>query len=219
MALAGMGISLVGGLIALALGQYGVLALAVIGFFVCTMIVGQSSPSSSTSSVSSRPGESKVDTYFTLIESINAAKKAGKTEQMLAHCKRSIELLPAVIRSTKREFKTFDISSIPAITQACIFWAVLGRADEIRTAHIFCKQYSDLKDWDEEFEQAYKRLNLASRIEGILRTNSMGYPQNKLKAELGELDGRFLSNTIHYMEAAGKVKRQQNGKTYTLFPA
>lgn len=219
MALAGMGVSLVGGLIALALGQYGMLFLAILGFTVCTLTLGHSSTASTSQPASSRPGESKVDTYFALIAEITEAKKTEKIEQMLTLCKRSLELLPAVIRSTKREFKTFDISSIPAISQACIFWAVLGRAEEIRTAQAFCRQYPDLKDWDEEFEQALKRLDLVIRIENILRATSTGCPQNQLKNELNESDGRFLSNTIHYMEVAGKVKRQQTGKTYTLFLA
>ena len=161
-------------------------------------------------------GKSKVDRYFSLIGQIETAKKNRDFHRMLQMCKESIPLLPAVIRSTKRQSGSFDICSIPAISQACIFWGVFGLTDEIKTARTFCGQLKELAEWDYEFEQALKRVALVSRITEYVKMNS-GCVQKNLKVILQEEDGAFVSNTLHYMEAAGLLRREKNGNSYALF--
>jgi len=154
--------------------------------------------------------------YFALMDEILMARKTRDFERMLVVCKESIRLLPFVIRSVKREFGWFDLGSIPAITQGCIFWSIFGRVPEIVTAQKFCRRFKDLEDWNVEFEKAKHRADLVNRIKTFIAVNP-GFPQHKLKKSLGEADGRFLSSTVHYMEVAGVLRREKHGETYQLF--
>lgn len=156
--------------------------------------------------------------YFNLLEQIQADYKSCRFSRMLESCRRSLPLLEGFVKSSKKEFGSFDIASIPAIEKLCDISAVLGYEDDLRMARSACQQPEELTGWLNVCDIGERRLALANKIDGHLRGNP-GTPQNKIAALLNEPDSKFVSTTIHYMRLVGRIKREKSGSTWALYAA
>lgn len=157
-----------------------------------------------------------VDAYFDLLDKIRESKRKKKFKKMLTYCQMSLPLLEPLIGQTKKEFGAFDIKSIPAIETGAIFWAIYGAEGLLLNIKEVVEYFPELELWKEHIKHAFTIKELASKIYQYVRANK-GCKQNGLKKALGVEDGKLISNVVHYMELAGKIKRKKVGNTYSLF--
>lgn len=155
------------------------------------------------------------DKYFSLLSQIQDWQVKKQYEKMLHCCEKSIPLLEGFVSETKREYGSFDISSIPAIEVGCRYWAALGCRDKLEAVKKAISLSKELKDgWLEFVDASFEDANLSERIQRHLASNP-GFPQNRFGKALN-VSGRDTSRLVSTLSNLGIVKRTQVGKTYAL---
>jgi hypothetical protein len=162
-----------------------------------------------------KPVNELVDNYYFLLDKIQQYKKNKDFNKMLENCQMSLPLIEPLIVETKRQYKTFDISSIPAIEIGSTFWAIYGDEVQLNNIKEIVYYFPELEPWKEEIDNSYYIKDLASKIYNYVKENP-GVEQKSLKKMLNVDDGRIIANVCYYMELTNKLKRRKVGNTYNL---
>lgn len=157
-----------------------------------------------------------VDTYYKLLNNILWHKKSKDYKKMLLECEMSLSLIEPLIIDTKREFGKFDLTSIPAIEIGSNFWAVLKDDKNLNILKELVGFFPELSAWKESIDKAFLMKGISSKINEYVKNNS-GCMQKELKKNLNFNDGKLISNTIHYMELLGQIRKEKEGNNIKLF--
>jgi len=163
-----------------------------------------------------RPPSHPGGAYFDLLGRIKDWRSKHKYDRMLKCCSASLRFLPNLVAQEKREYGSFQISSIPAIEVGCRYWAALGMRRQLEAVGAVVSDVPELRDgWLEVVDQARADADLADRIRECLDKNPCTH-QNKL-GRLVSASGRDTSRLVQTMENLGQVRQQRIGKTYELY--
>jgi len=124
--------------------------------------------------------------------------------------------LKSLVSETKRQYGSFDISSIPAVEIGCRYWAALGRRDKLENVKKVVRLSKELKEgWLEVVDASFEDANLVERIQRHLENNP-GFPQNQLGKALNA-SGRDTSRLINTLSNLSTVRWVPLENTYALY--
>jgi hypothetical protein len=156
------------------------------------------------------------DTYYSLLSHIQDWQAKKQYEKMLECCEKSLPLLEKFVSNVKKEFGSFDISSIPAIEVGCRYWAALCDKDKLEKVRKILSSVKELKiGWFGFVEGSFEDANLSERIQKYLSENP-GFHQNRLGKALNT-SGRDTSRLVGTLTNLGIITREPSGKTYKLY--
>lgn len=153
--------------------------------------------------------------YYAFMQAMQEAEKAGNYDKMLLYVEKAIPTLHKFVDDTKKSFGSFDIGSIPAVDIGCRYWAVLGEREKLLKLKTVLEQKNELKKWASSVQGALEDADLADRVQTHLKKNP-GSLQNQLGKTLG-VSGRATASIVATLDKLGKVRREEDGKTYKLY--
>jgi hypothetical protein len=134
---------------------------------------------------------------------------------MLDCCAKSLPLLRSLVRHSKQEYGSFELSSIPAIEIGCRYWAALNDTDKLRLVAETIRQVPEVQTgWQEIVDSALEDAALAVQIQDYVSRNP-GALQSKMGKLLG-VSGRDTGRLINTLVKCGRIMRTQAGTTYEL---
>lgn len=151
------------------------------------------------------------DMYFYFLNQIHEEHKKGNIRKVLKYCQASLQYIEPLILFEKKEYGSFKIKGIPAIDYGLRYFSVHGIKGQIDNIKDIVDYFPELEMHKKDVEEAYVRKDLSSKIYKIAKDNP-DILQSSLKKEIGFDDGRFISNTVKYMEDAGLVKRKKEDR-------
>jgi hypothetical protein len=174
---------------------------------------GTSAPSEAGRSGGGAAGD--ASRYYALLESLLDWQAKHQYARMLDYCAQSLPLLPALVADCRRQYGSFDLSSIPAIEIGCRYWAALGDTESLDAVSTAVQGVPAIKSgWSDVVKSAYSDAALARRITDYVRDHP-GALQNRMGKAL-EASGRDTSRVIGTLTNLGILVRTAAGKTYEL---
>lgn len=122
------------------------------------------------------------------------------------------------VRSTKRSYGSFDISSVPALEVGGTLLALVGDDEGLAEMRRIVTSNRDLEPWVDTIEQHEEDRRLFTVILEAVRQNP-GCRQTDMKSLVNIEDGRRVATLIGWLEKTGKITREKQGKTYAIWPA
>ena len=156
-----------------------------------------------------------VDRYYATMAQVQGAMSRRDYDAAARAVRENLKLIPAWVNATRREYGSFDISSIPGIEQGGIALALMGDDEGLAEMRRIAAQTPELEPWSDRVEQSGKDRQLFRTIMEAVEA-SPGCLQTDVKALVGEADGSRVALLIGYLEKAGKFARVKAGKTYRL---
>jgi len=157
-----------------------------------------------------------VDAYYMLLEKIQSCNRAKDISGLLFNCQLSMSFIEPFIKQVNKEDGFFSVTSIPAIEFGLKYNAVLGIKGQLDNIREVVEYFEELSPWRPEVEKAFEMFNLTKTIIIFLKENE-GFLQKDLKKALNYNNGRLISNTLHYLERANRIKRVKTGNTCSLY--
>jgi DNA polymerase III epsilon subunit-like protein len=152
--------------------------------------------------------------YFTLLETLQSAIAKKRYAEAAEAAHSSIAPLRNWLKDPKGDGKRLQLR-IPALQQGGTMMAITGDKRGLEKLRELVLEFDHLEAYRSDTAKHLKSIELFERIR-LLVTSKPGVLQNKMKAELGEVDGRHVSNLISWLEKAGEITRMKSGKTYAL---
>ena len=132
------------------------------------------------------PGGTKYfETMGRMLEAISNRDYA--TAATLA--RENLDELPALVRSTKREYGSFDLQGIPGLEQGGTMLALAGDREALTKMMRVVGSLPELSPWKEEPERHLENLDLFAKISSGIAENP-GCLQSSFKELVGVADGR-----------------------------
>lgn len=151
--------------------------------------------------------------YYAALEKLQASKKDANAR--LRYAMMCLSYIEPFIDDMKRQFGEIP-PVIPAIPEACYFHGINGAQGQLENIRDLVRYFPDLSNYMYGVNEGFAMLELAKSTRTYLKENP-GTQQNKLKKAIGAENGRLLSRVVHYMELAGQIRRERQGKTHALF--
>lgn len=150
----------------------------------------------------------------------NMQEAVSKRDYERAAClaRENLRQVPAFVRTTKRSYGSFDISSVPALEVGGTLLALVGDHEGLAELRRIVTSNRDLDPWIGTIEQHEEDRRLFTAILEAVQQNP-GCRQTDMKSLVGIEDGRRVSTLIGWLEKAGKITREKQGKTYAIWPA
>ena len=158
-----------------------------------------------------------TDAYFRTMNPMREAILKRDYEKAGRLVRENLEYIPGFVRETRREYGSFDISSIPALEQGGTILALLNDEDGLVRMREIVASTSGIKRRAKIVERHRRDRRL---FQAILNAVQM-HPnclQTEVKGLVGETDGHRVANLISYLEKAGKIMRVKDGSSYRLLP-
>ncbi|GLU43650.1 hypothetical protein [Allomuricauda sp. NBRC 101325] len=153
-----------------------------------------------------------TDTYFELLQKIQQADKENNIQELLLNAQLSLGLIEPLIIHSYKNYNSFEIKTIPAIEKGLKYFSVTGIIGQVKNISDLVNFFTELHFYKPEVDQAFKRLELASKIYSLIKDNG-DCQQSKIKKALNYDNGKFVSTTVYYMTKIGKLEKYNNGKT------
>ena len=156
------------------------------------------------------PGGTKYfETMGRMLEAISNRDYA--TAATLA--RENLDELPALVRSTKREYGSFDLQGIPGLEQGGTMLALAGDREALTKMMRVVGSLPELSPWKEEPERHLENLDLFAKISSGIAENP-GRLQSSFKELVGVADGQqSCANLISWLEKAGRIRRVRQGSS------
>ncbi|HWP92591.1 MAG TPA: J domain-containing protein [Thermodesulfobacteriota bacterium] len=159
-----------------------------------------------------------TDDYFSTMAKMQEAISKRDYERAAQMARENMHQVPAFVRCTKQSYGSFDISSIPAFEVGGTMLALMGDDEGLAEMRGIVISDYDLEPWINVIEQHEEDRRLFENILEVVQQNP-GCRQTDMKSLVGTEDGRRVSNLIGWLEKAGKIMREKQGKTYAIWPA
>jgi hypothetical protein len=144
-----------------------------------------------------------------------AAIAAREYQQASQLARQNLSQVPSFVSSTKRQFGSFDIRSIPALEVGGTMLALADDGDGLEEMKRIVESLPDLQDWKERIAQHFDDLRLFRDVVAAVRLHP-NCLQTSVKGLVGATDGKRVATIIGWLEKAGRIRRTKQGSTYTL---
>lgn len=157
------------------------------------------------------------DAYFDTMSRMQAAISNRNYADAAQLVHENLQHLPAWVKETRRDYGSFDISSIPALQQGGTVLALVGDAEGLARMLEIVTSVPELEPWAEKVERHQCDCQLFEAIQDVV-TAQPDCLQTDVKVLIDEQDGHRVANLLWYLEKAEKIVRVKEGRTYRLFP-
>ena len=154
--------------------------------------------------------------YFELLNEIEKTYRNEDYKKMLEFCEKTLPLLAKFVEKEKKQEGGFDIRSIPALENGCLFWAIMNQRTMLDSVKKVVESIPGLKKgWGWKVEAAFEMEELSRQIQEYVREHP-GTIQSRLKEILGK-EADDVSLVAYYLKKLGMIKRVMSGSSYQLF--
>lgn len=157
-----------------------------------------------------------TDAYFKIMGNMQEAVSKRNYSRAANLARKNLEQIPTFVRSWKQESGSFDLSSIPALEIGGTMLAIVGDDEGLAEMRRVISSNRDLQPWAETIAQHEEDRKLFTAILKAVKQNP-GCRQTDMKSLVGTENGRRVSTLIGWLEKAGKISREKQGKTYALW--
>jgi hypothetical protein len=154
--------------------------------------------------------------YFTAMTALQQAVSARAYEEARRHALEALDHVPGFVDEWLLDSSTFGVQSIPPLEVGGIMFALLDDRAGIERIRSVAASRQQLANWRNIHAEHEESRILFRALERVVATKP-GILQADLKNEVGATDGRRVSTLIGWLEKAGRIRREPNGKTYALF--
>lgn len=154
--------------------------------------------------------------YFELLNEIEKTYRNKDYKKMLEFCEMTLPLLPKFVEKEKKQEGGFDVRSIPALENGCLFWAILNQRTMLDSVKKVVESIPELqKGWGWKVRAAFEMDELSRQIQEYVKEHP-GTIQRQLKEILGK-EGEDVTLVAYYLNKLGMIKRVKSGSSYQLF--
>lgn len=157
--------------------------------------------------------ERSITEYFDLLNKVTENKSNNPDAAFMA-AQMSLGYLKALIEDTRKEFGTFDLTSIPALEFFGEYSAIRGYEGQLKNAVDLIDHFPDLAPWKQQSER-WGQLLGARRLILSHVSKSPGCIQSELYENLG-IDPEIGRTVVYYLSNYGEIQREKSGRTYKL---
>lgn len=155
------------------------------------------------------------DNYFKLLEALQSAIADRRYADAADAAQKSIAPIRKWLNDPRGDKERLQIR-IPALQQGGTMMAITGDRQGLENLRCLVNEFEHLETYRPDAVKHLEAIELFERIRKIVASKP-GVLQNRMKAELGEDDGRHVSNLISWLEKGGEITRAKSGKTYALY--
>lgn len=163
-------------------------------------------------------GGSRGTTYFETMGRMLEAISSRDYASAAALARKNLDELPSLVRSTKREYGSFDLQGIPGLEQGGTMLALAGDREALAKMKRILETLPELAPWKSEPQRHLENLDLFAKITGAIESHP-GCLQSSIKGLVRTDDGRRLATLISWLEKAGRIRRLRQGSSYALYMA
>ena len=160
-------------------------------------------------------GQQASDLYFESMSEMQAAISRRDYEAAARLVRENLSYIPEWVAEHRRQYGSFDISSIPSLDQGGKVLALVGDDAGISEMVRIVGSIPDLESWLTKVDQYRNDLSLFEKITSAVEANPHCL-QTDVKNLVGESDGRRVANLVSYLEKSGTIVRIRDGRTYRL---
>lgn len=153
--------------------------------------------------------------YFPLLESLQKSISEGSYAKAAEAAHKSIAPLREWLKDPRGDGARLQLR-IPALQQGGTMMALTGDVEGLEKIRDLVTEFDHLESYRLDATRHFKSFYLFEAIR-ILVSSKPGVLQKNVKEELGEEDGRHVSNLISWLEKAGEITRETKGKTSSLY--
>jgi hypothetical protein len=159
--------------------------------------------------------QSNSSDYFATMGKLQEAISKRDYKQAANLARENMRQVSVFVRSTKREFGSFDISSIPALEEGGTVLALVDDTEGLKEMREIVRSIPELDPWLSAIEEHQKDRSLFTAIVTVVEKNP-GCLQTDLKKLVDAEDGHRVANLVSWLEKAGKISRMKKDRTYAL---
>lgn len=159
-----------------------------------------------------------TDAYFNVFGEMEQAISARNYDQAARLALAAIDHVPGFVDESLLVRSEFPIESIPPLEVGGLMLALADNAPGIERIREVTTSRAELAKWRDIHRKHEESRVLFRAIERVVAAKP-GVLQTSMKQEVGAEDGRRVSTLIDWLDKAGRLRREPNGKTYALFPA
>ena len=157
------------------------------------------------------------DAYFDTMARMQDAVSERNFEDAARLVRENLKYISDWVKETRRDYGSFDISTIPGLQQGGKVLALVGDDEGLVRMNEIVASVPELEPWIEEVKQhQYDRRLFQAILELVAAQPNCR--QTDVKGLIGEADGHRVANLISYLDKAGKIARIKSGRTYRLLP-
>jgi hypothetical protein len=153
--------------------------------------------------------------YFATLGKLQEAISKRDYEHAARFARENMHQISAFVRSTQREYGSFDISSIPALQQGGTMLALSGDDKGLKEMREIVSSIPELESWSSSVDRHEEDMRLFAAILKAVAKNS-GCMQTDVKKLIGTEDGRRVATLISWLEKAGRLNRTKKGRSFAL---
>ncbi|MCI0430651.1 MAG: J domain-containing protein [Rhodospirillales bacterium] len=166
----------------------------------------------------SRSHEGHVsDAYFDTMTRMQTAVSSRDFKGAARLVRKNLQHIPDWVKETRRDYGSFDISSIPALQQGGTVLALVGDEEGLSRMREIVASVPELEPWIKEVERHQNDRLLFMAILNAVATHP-NCLQTQVKDLVGVPDGHRVANLISYLGKAGKIVRIKADRTHRLLP-
>ncbi|MDI6713114.1 MAG: hypothetical protein QMD96_07745 [Anaerosomatales bacterium] len=158
-----------------------------------------------------------IDHYFKHLERIEGAMSLHQYQDVIRLSYESLRWVPKMIEQWRREYGSFDITSIPCIELAARFSSAQGDVARLEQLRAWAAAYPELGPWLQQIDERIAAARVQPKILD-LAASQPGFLQSDVPKTVG-VPGRLTGRLIVDMEHLGYLKRVPSGKSYGLYLA
>jgi len=174
-----------------------------------------SSPLTLSEQLLTSESHSNTDKYFEILAKLQEAISKREYKAAASLTIKSLNQIPALIKSEKQKYGSFDITSIPALEHGGTILALLGMKNELIKMKDLVYSTPALEPWRTTINKHLEDISFFTHILEVIAENP-NCQQTDVKKLIGYNDGRRVANLLSWLDKAGKIVRTKKGKTYTL---
>jgi len=159
----------------------------------------------------------KVDRYFDLHARIEDAIRSDDYRTVASCVKNSIPLFQALVEETKRDYGRFDIQRSVAVDKGGRVLAAMGDIVGLKEMHRRLERIPELQDWRIFVEGLLEDVEIGEKIIAVVK-QTPGIRQFDMKGTVGTADGRRIATICLWLEKVGRLRRERQGRSFTLSP-
>jgi len=153
--------------------------------------------------------------YFVTLGRLQEAISTRNYEDAARLARENMHQILTFVQDTKRQFGSFDISSIPALEHGGTMLALAGDDNALKEMREIVSSIPELGHWIPFVNRNEEDMLLFVSILKSVEENP-GCLQTDLKKIIETVDGRRLANLIQWLEKSGRLQRTKKDRSYVL---
>jgi hypothetical protein len=153
--------------------------------------------------------------YFVIMSKLQEAISMRNYANAAMLARENMRQISKFVSNTKREFGSFNISSIPALEEGGTMLALTGDGDGLKEMRQIVSSIPELGPWVSIINQHEEDMQLFVAILKAVEENPLCL-QTDIKKIIEKGDGRRIANLIQWLEKAGRITRTIEGRSYSL---